>query len=242
MTPTRERLLLVVALSAVYSLYWPVNQLSATLPSHTLQLPIDVATPLAPEWLYVYGLLFVTCYLPVLVVRDRALFRRIAIAALVLEMVSLATFLLYPVRYGLRATNLPPADTLTNWGMHFMYWLDEPTNCFPSLHVGAAALAAAGCWKADRPVASLALVNLVLVGASTMLVKQHYLADVLGASVLVGVLYLTIIAPLDLSDRTEAELRFSRRWLAVIPALYVVFIVTFYALYAAGWAPWLDAR
>ncbi|MCP4868054.1 MAG: hypothetical protein GY898_04985 [Proteobacteria bacterium] len=88
MSPTRERLLLVVALSAVYSLYWPVNKLSATLPTHTLELPIDVATPLAPTWLYVYGLLFFTSYLPVLVVRDRQLFQRIAIAALALEAIS----------------------------------------------------------------------------------------------------------------------------------------------------------
>ncbi|MCP4868053.1 MAG: phosphatase PAP2 family protein [Proteobacteria bacterium] len=152
----------------------------------------------------------------------------------------MTTFLVFPVRYELRASDLAPPDTLTAWGMHFMYWLDEPTNCFPSLHVGAAALAAAACWKADRPMAQLALVNLVLVGASTMLVKQHYFADVLAACLIVGVLYATIIGPLDVSDRTEQELRYSRRWLLVVPALYSVFIVTFYALYVSGWAPWVE--
>lgn len=241
MTPTRERLILVAAISVVYSLYWPVNRLAATLPSHTLELPVDLATPLSPGWLYVYALLFVTSYLPVLVVRDQRLFRRIIVAALALEVISLTTFLVFPVRYELRAASLPPGDTLTAWGMHFMYWIDEPTNCFPSLHVGAAALAAAGCWKADRRVASWALVNLALVGASTMLVKQHYFADVLAATLVVGLLYATIIGPLDLSDRRPEELRYSRRYLLFVPALYGVFIAVFYGLYRSGWAPWLDA-
>ncbi len=234
-----ERLLLVVGLSAVYSLYWPVNRWTASRPGHELTLPVDVATPLRPEWLYIYALLFVTCYVPVLVIKHDGLFRRMAVAALVLEVIALTTFIVYPVRYTLRADPLPPPDTLTNWGMHFMYWADEPMNCFPSLHVAAAALAAAACWKADRPVAILGLINVALVGASTMFVKQHYLADVVAAAVLVGVLYALIIGPLDLRDVPEEELRWDRRWLLVVPALYAVFLGSFALAYARGWEPWV---
>ena len=182
-----------------------------------------------------------TFALPVLVVRDRALFRRIAVAVLALEVVSLATFLIFPVRYALRPAALPPIDSLATWGMHFMCWLDEPVNCFPSLHVGAATLAAASCWKADRRVALAGGVMAALVGASTMLVKQHYLADVLAAAVLVGGIYAAVIAPFDVSDRGVEELRADPRFLLWLPGAYALLLGVFALLYAVEWAPWAAA-
>jgi hypothetical protein len=110
-----ERLLVVLGLSLIYSLYWPVNHFTADLPARDLSLPLDHMTPLVPGWIYVYALLFVFSYLPVLVVRDRQLFRRIAIAALGLELVSLGTFLFFPVRYSLRPETLPEIDSLATW-------------------------------------------------------------------------------------------------------------------------------
>ncbi len=239
MGPRTERALIVVGVTAVYSLYWPVNQWTATLPWHDLATPLDRATPLVNGWLYVYAVLFVTSYLPILVIRDRHLFRRVALAALGLELCALATFVLFPVRMTLRPTDLPPGDTLTRWGMHFMYWLDEPVNCFPSLHVAAAALAAAAVWKVDRRLSVAATVLMLLVSASTMLVKQHYVADVLGALVLVAFWYRLLIHPLDVSDRTPEELRMHRGWLLAVPGLYVVMIVYFVWLYRSGFEPWL---
>jgi len=238
MKNSTERILIVAGLSAVYSLYWPINALTASAPAHDLTLPIDRMTPLVPEWIYIYALLFVTSYLPVLVVRDRQLFRRIALAALGLELVSLATFLFFPVRYALRPEVLPEIDSLATWGMHFMYWLDAPVNCFPSLHVGSAFLAAVACWKVDRTLALVSGLLALLIGASTMLVKQHYLVDFVSAAALVGVLYVTLIAPLDLRGRPVEELRHDRRFLLVIPAVYGLLIGSYGLMYASDWMPW----
>jgi type IV secretory pathway TrbD component len=240
MKNSTERMLIVAGLSAVYSLYWPVNALTASASAYDLTLPIDRMTPLIPEWIYIYALFFVTSYLPVLVVRDRQLFRRIALAALGFELVSLATFLCFPVRYVLRPDVLPEIDSLATWGMHFMYWLDAPVNCFPSLHVGAAFFAAVACWKADRGLSLASGLLALLIGASTMLVKQHYLADFASAVALVGVLYAVVIAPLDLRDRPVGELRHDRRFLLIIPAVYGLLIGAFATLYALDWMPWLE--
>ncbi len=160
---------------------------------------------------------------------------------LALEVVSLATFLIFPVRYGLRPEALPPIDSLATWGMHFMCWLDEPVNCFPSLHVGAATLAAASCWKADRRVALVGGAMAALVGASTMVVKQHYFADVLAAAALVGVIYASVIAPFDVSDRRPEELRYDPRLLLLAPLGYGLLLGGMALLYAVDWAPWLPA-
>ena len=235
--PRAERALIVVGVTAVYSLYWPVNRWTSELPAHDLTTALDRATPLVPGWLYVYALLFVSSYLPILVIRDRHLFRRVAIAALGLEVCALSTFVLYPVRMTLRP-ELPAADSLTSWGMQLAYYLDEPVNCFPSLHVAAAALAAASVWKVDRVLSVAATVLMVLISASTMLVKQHYVADVVAAVLVVAFWYRVVIHPLDVSDRTTAELRMSRGWLAVVPALYAALIVAVWVLYSAGWVPW----
>ncbi len=235
--PRVERALLIVGVSVIYLLYWPINRITADAAGYDMATAIDRATPLVPGWLYVYALLFVTGYVPILVVRDRALFRRIGAAVVGLEVCSFATFLLFPVRMTLRPEP-PPVDSLATWGLNFAYWADEPVNCFPSLHVAAAALAALACWKADRLVALVGLILLVAVSASTMLVKQHYLADVVSATLLVAFWYAVVIAPLDVSDRTTEELRYPRWWLLAVPTLYAVLIAVFWALYRSGWAPW----
>ena len=238
MGPRAERALIVVGVTAVYSLYWPINQWTASFDAHDLSTALDRATPLVPGWLYVYALLFVTSYLPILVIRDRLLFRRVALAALGLEVCALTTFVLYPVRMTLRPEILPPADSLTNWGMHLAYFLDEPVNCFPSLHVAAAALAAASVWKVDRTLSVAAAVLLGLVAASTMLVKQHLVADVVAAVVLVGFWYALVVHPLDVSDRSREQLRMHRGWLLLVPGLYAAMILGMWLLYRGGWAPW----
>ena len=45
MKNSTERILIVAGLSAVYSLYWPINALTASAPAHDLTLPIDRMTP-----------------------------------------------------------------------------------------------------------------------------------------------------------------------------------------------------
>ena len=236
--PRTERALIVLGVTAVYSLYWPINQWTASFEAHDLSTALDRATPFVPGWLYVYSLLFVSSYLPILVIRDRQLFRRVALAALGLEVCALSTFVLYPVRMTLRPAALPPADTLTNWGMHLAYFLDEPVNCFPSLHVAAAALAAVSVWKVDRILSLAGGVLLGLVAASTMLVKQHLVADVVSAVVLVAFWYGLLVHPLDVSSRSREELRLHRGWLLVVPGLYSAMILAVWLLFRAGWTPW----
>src|SRR5262249_11620583 len=55
--------------------------------------------------------------------------------------VCFAGFLLFPVKYQLRVDLHPPYDFFTNI-LRFFYWLDDPYNCFPSLHVALAVISA----------------------------------------------------------------------------------------------------
>jgi membrane-associated phospholipid phosphatase len=108
--------------------------------------------------------------------------------------VALLCFVLVPVRYP-RELFYPPEAL--GWADAFWRWFDTPTNCLPSLHVAnGLALAQLNWTRRWRGVHTLWALG---VAASTVLVKQHYVADaVAGAGLyLLARAFLTrlVIAP-----------------------------------------------
>jgi len=89
------------------------------------------------------------------------------------------------------------------WLMRNVIALDDPSNCFPSLHVGFAFLAAmfvtGGSQSAWVPFVVWS--SALLVTITTITTAQHYLIDVLGGAVLALVAYcvtmpvLMLVAP-----------------------------------------------
>jgi PAP2 superfamily protein len=65
-----------------------------------------------------------------------------------------------------------------NWADAAWRWFDAPNNCFPSLHVSNALLLLQFNWR--RRFRWLHALASVAVVVSTVLVKQHYVADVWG--------------------------------------------------------------
>jgi membrane-associated phospholipid phosphatase len=68
-----------------------------------------------------------------------------------------------------------------------IYASDQPYNDFPSLHTSLSTVIAIHWWRFDRRTGILASIWTALIVASTVLVKQHYLADVAGGLVLAAV-------------------------------------------------------
>jgi len=93
-------------------------------------------------------------------------------------LLSIAVFLLYPVRMP-RALFYRPE--LYNWADGFWRWFDGPNNCMPSLHVSNLLLMIQFNWRRSAPGLNTAIALAII--ASTVLVKQHYVADVLGGAV-----------------------------------------------------------
>src|SRR6202162_74766 len=63
---------------------------------------------------------------------------------------------------------------------------DQPYNDFPSLHTSLSTIIAVHWWRVDRRIGIPAAIWTVLIVASTVLVKPHYVADVVGGLVLAG--------------------------------------------------------
>lgn len=232
-----ERLALLALVVAIYGLYFPISRITARLPGHHPVLWIDRAVPLRPEWIYIYAMIFLFACLPALVVADRRLVRRMALAYVSVQLVSYVIFLAFPVQMILQPRELP-ATSFATWGLRLAYWLDQPSNAFPSLHVGISLLAALCSWKADRLVGGIGLVVALLIAASTMLVKQHYFVDVVSGLLLGGLGYAVFVARCPVPEADWRRRRLPRWMPALLLVTYVLIVAGFYPLYRAGWAPW----
>src|SRR5262249_40872373 len=86
-------------------------------------------------------------------------------------------FLVFPVEYRLR----PEVNADQGWAyllVDFYYWLDLPFNCFPSLHVSNVFLVSFFMQRFTKGMGWILFPLSTLVAFSVVLVKQHYVADV----------------------------------------------------------------
>jgi membrane-associated phospholipid phosphatase len=153
------------------------------------ELALDRALPLVPAWALVYGALYLfLILLPVVVIRQHDLIRQTVYAYLLIWLVAYGFFfVLYP-------TVAPRPAKVTGqgfavWGLRALYSADPPYNCFPSLHVAHSFVSALATARVHRALGIVATICAVLVAASTLFTKQHYMVDVAAGVLLAGVAY-----------------------------------------------------
>lgn len=140
---------------------------------------VDRAIPFLPWTIAVYLSQFAFLFLALwLQTNSRALTRTFAAIA-VATILSCAIFVVWPT-----AITRPP---VRNAAFDALWLFDVPMNCFPSLHVALAAIAAS-FWPRRRWPAAIWAAAIAL---STLTTKQHYAVDVLGG---VGAAAVAIVA------------------------------------------------
>ena len=150
---------------------------------HRLDVGLDRELPFSPAWVYVYVTFYLFAFSPLLYTRRAPWFRRIFLAMGGTMVVTYATFLVFPTREVLRPS-LDGATGFTMWFLRTVYGADGGYNCFPSMHVGLSHLAAWTLRDVDRKVAPWAWALAILISVSTLLLKEHYLADVVAGALL----------------------------------------------------------
>lgn len=191
--PRRRGLLFwsLCTLAVFYAIYPASNWLAARQARrHDFITPWDALIPLVPEFIWVYFSFFLFILLPIwLVDADGidALGRRQVLATVLCGLV----FALFPANLAFERV-LPEAEPYRSiFGL--MFAVDAPHNLLPSLHiVYTVATGLALCtaqWRRGRRwlCAVLVLWGLAIC-ASTMLVHQHHVLDVVTAVALVAVL------------------------------------------------------
>jgi membrane-associated phospholipid phosphatase len=148
-----------------------------------LRSPIDQALPVVPIFVVPYVSLQPFIYGSLVIF---LLFRARIFQSAVLSMI--VTFLVSYVFFAFLQTfverpSLTGGDVFTRM-VRDVYAGDHPFNDFPSLHVSTSAIIAIHWWRFSRRFGPIPAFWAALIAMSTVLVRQHYLADVAGGLIL----------------------------------------------------------
>jgi membrane-associated phospholipid phosphatase len=150
-----------------------------------LETPVDRALPVVPVFAipYVSLIPYIGVSLIAFLFFRVRLYRSAAITMIIVWFVSYAFyFLLQSYIARPQITGTDPFSGI----IRSIYASDRPYNDFPSLHTSLSTVIAIHWWRVDRRIGIPAAAWTALIVASTVLVKQHYLADVGGGLVLAG--------------------------------------------------------
>ena len=150
-------------------------------------LPWDNSIPVLPVWVWVYILYYPLCLLPLAwkeFRKNKIIFQRTIAGFLLISLISYLFFGL--VSSQMIRPKIQTAD-ISSITLFWLYKLDPGFNIFPSLHVAYVSYIACIAWKLHKKITSVLIwITCLLIGASTLFVKQHYLLD-LPAGLVVGV-------------------------------------------------------
>ena len=143
-------------------------------------LPGERAIPFIPAAIFGYFFAYAGMLLIYFVEDDARHFFMTWQRFMALLTIHFLCFLLFPFRMErpiVIGTDL--SILVTRW----FYSVDQPVNLFPSLHVALPLLATLQLWTFKRRWAIAYAVMTAIIAVSVVLVKQHYIIDVLGAVV-----------------------------------------------------------
>lgn len=182
----------MVALFAIIPAYLVIGY--TLVPGRELHVPAiawDAAIPLVPAWSVVYGSLFLAALLPVFVVHQQELVRRVILAFLSVWLFAYVCFIAWPTVTP-RPRELAGDDFFT-WLLRGIHGADIRYNCFPSLHVAQCFLAAFAVDRVHRGVGRFAFAWATLVALATLFTKQHYVLDAIAGVVMAWVAHLAFL-------------------------------------------------
>jgi membrane-associated phospholipid phosphatase len=221
------RTLLASTLVSLAPLYFVIANLTQAWPTY--------APETAPEWMFVYGSLYVfVIVLPLLVVRQPDLLRRAMQGYLLVMLVAYTGFLLYPTAAP-RPVSLR-VDGFSSWVLAIAYAVDPPYGCFPSLHVAYAFVSAFACGRVHGGVGIVAVLWAGLIGVSTLFTKQHYLVDVIAGAFAAGIAYAWFLRGYPREAVTAADRRLAPYRALGVAVFFAFIALAFWVTYASGTA------
>lgn len=140
---------------------------------------LDRAIPLLPWTLLIYLSDYLFILLVLLSLKEATEFSSAFYRMIVGITLSFVVFLFFPTVY---PRPLLAADPLWAETFLFLHFLDQPTNCFPSLHVSMTLIAAASMRSWSRGWRAFGWIWALAICLSTLTTKQHYAWDVLGGA------------------------------------------------------------
>src|SRR5450759_1703613 len=168
-------ILLAVGMYFTSQIYYALNHGPAVINLHTA---LDSAIPVVPIFVIPYDSLQPYIYATLILF---LLFRSKYFQSACLAMITV-WFISYAFYYFLQSEVIRPVltgtDTFSKMVMN-VYAGDNAYNDFPSLHTSLSTILAIHWVKVNRPLGIVLSIWTALIVASTLLVKQHYIADMI---------------------------------------------------------------
>ena len=202
---------------------------------HTPELALDRMVPVQPAWSVIYLSYLLSPFLPLLMMRQEEHIRRTFLAWLLVWSTGYVCFLVYP-------TIAPRTDEVSGtgffaWFLQGVYDADPPRNCFPSLHVATAFVAALACSRVHRGVGLAASLWATLIAVSTVFTKQHYVADVIAGIFLAGAAYVVFMRNCPRVPTPELDRRAAPFLMLGLFGIYALFVACSWVAYLMGGEP-----
>jgi hypothetical protein len=200
----RARMLYILGLVYLLVGYLGTNEFAAQNPFGRPALPIatelDHALPFVPWTVIFYVMYYPLLLTPLFFSRSAAALYRMSLGQAVMNTIAYVVFLLFPTP--IDRPYAVPVEGVFHSVLDLLFRADHPYNTFPSLHVGQTCILAlfflrySADWVFGKPETSLAknrlsvivilfhAVSSLLVAASAVLIKQHYLADIFAGALL----------------------------------------------------------
>ncbi len=198
MNLTNRQLLALLLL--VQAFYLPINRPWGT--PHSVALTADNWVPFQPIFVVPY-ILYFPFYLLTLVYffREKKHFRPVAFAFLWTWLCSYIVFLSFQTQV---IRPLISSKGFFEKAVQGIYHLDPPYNCFPSLHASNAMIGMLAFVYFAPRYSYIAIACGTLIAISTVLIKQHYILDVVGGVALASTICYRIFGGLP-NSRKDAR-------------------------------------
>ena len=172
--------LLAVGVYVTSEIYYALNHGPNVI---FMKSPLDDLIPVVPPFVIPYVSLEPFIYATLVLF---LLFRTRIFQSAALTMIA-AWFVSYLFYYFLQSVMIRPTltgtDALTQM-IRGVYASDNPYNDFPSLHTSLSTILAIHWWRVDKRIGVPVAIWVALIVASTVFVKQHYVADVVAGLLL----------------------------------------------------------
>lgn len=175
---TLKSLFLALLVSFYTGGYLGINRLNAYRGRYyDVSLWFEKDIPFVPSMIIGYSFVFVLIAILFLVIDNMPDFWDMCRRFFSMTVFGFAVFLIFPVRMDFRPEVIIVDDWITEL-VSFFFWVDHPYNLFPSMHLAASFFVAFYCLRKGPVIGWTTMIMAIIVGVSVVLLKQHYIMDV----------------------------------------------------------------
>lgn len=161
------------------SIYLPLNRYNVN--TNIIKFSLDDKIPFVPQFIIPYILYYPLPFFVVLYSFRYNKVKQTTLAFIFVYLMSYAIFILYPTSV-MRPLIITTSDIFSQ-AVKKLYEIDKPYNALPSIHNGISVLSLLILFTLNRKIGMISAPFILLIILSTLLIKQHYIIDVIAGAI-----------------------------------------------------------